>query len=50
MRESVNVSALQIIRSYLLQAATKGDTAALEGHMLVYRAIVRAAQRQREAM
>ena len=43
MKESGNANALQIIRNHLLQAATKGDTAALEGHMAVYMAILKAA-------
>ena len=43
MKEPGNAGALQTIRSHLLQAATKGDTAALEGHMAVYMAILKAA-------
>ena len=43
MKEPGNAGALQTIRSHLLQAATKGDTAALEGHMAVYMAVLKAA-------
>lgn len=39
-----NCAALRIIGNHLLQAAAHGDSAAVEGHALVYQAIVKAAK------
>lgn len=44
-----NRAAMQIIGGHLLQAAARGDTAAAEGHMKVYRAILKAAEQKAKA-
>lgn len=41
-----NRAAMQIIGGHLLQAAARGDTAAVKGHLLVYQAITKAAERK----
>ena len=45
MKETANNAALLIVGERLLQAAARGDTTAVEGHALVYQAIVKAAER-----
>lgn len=41
-----NRAALRIVAGHLLQAAARGNTTAAEGHLKVYRAIVRSTQGQ----
>lgn len=43
-----NRAALRIIGSHLLQAAACGDTDAVQGHLLVYQAVLKAVNRQRK--
>ena len=42
MKESDNAGALRIIGNFVIQAAVQGDTAALEGHVAVYEAVLKA--------
>ena len=44
-----NRAALRIIGSHLLQAAACGDADAVQGHLLVYQAVLKAAQLKNRA-
>ena len=46
MKGNTDNAALRIIGGHLLQAAARGDTAAVKGHLLVYQAITKAAERK----
>lgn len=46
MKGNTDNAALRIVSGHLLQAAVCGDTAAAEGHMKVYRAILKAAEQK----
>lgn len=47
--KSDNRAAMQIIGGHLLQAVARGDTAAVYGHLLVYQAILKAAEQAARA-
>lgn len=46
MKENTGSATLRIVSGHLLQAAVCGDTAAAEGHMKVYLAILKAAEQK----
>lgn len=49
MKGNTGNVALRIVSGHLIQAAARGDTAAAEGHMKVYQAILKAAEQKARA-